>query len=323
MCFEHPAPTRYIPCGHTVNDPEQPSSVKPADHPSAPGSPGPAVTTHDKPLDDPYDDFPYIGNGISGWVCDMGGGRAVKRPKLYQLWLYPDDKQLEYMNKEHQMMLAEEIKVFERLGRHEGIIECLKTSQHGIEMPLAEHGDLKSYMEAHPTQPAAITHAVKMNWTQSLLEACTYIHSRMVLVGDIALRNVLVMGDLRLQLTDFGNALMFPLDEGLDINTINDHGLTAQVEIFHVGWIIYSIATWHAHEYDDLDPEKPENRTNDEQYGPWWPDASRFPPLDGVFCGEIIAKCWAAGYKSMEEVKGEVDRLFAAASSLEDTDSGL
>lgn len=228
-----------------------------------------------------------IGIGMTGIVLDMGDGRVVKTPKQYPPESYKNAGDAEYMNEIRRQTLQNEIEVFERLGHHKGIIHCFKRSQHGIELDSAE-SDLESYLETHP-EPE---NSLKMSWMLRLVDAFSYIHSRKVFVDDIALRNILVL-DGELKLADFGQSILLPLD--IDINSASENDLTAKIDILHLGWILYSIASWCVHKYYFFD-------SSDLS----WPGPDSFPDVDGVLCGDVIRKCWRGEYTSMEDVQNDL-----------------
>lgn len=85
---------------------------------------------------------------------------------------------------------------------------------------------------------------LKVEWMLSLISTFSYIHSCKVFVDDIALRNVLIIDD-QLKLADFGQSVLLPLDS--DIASVNENDLNVRIEILHLGWILYSIASWQVH----------------------------------------------------------------------------
>ncbi|PYI11099.1 hypothetical protein BO78DRAFT_359581 [Aspergillus sclerotiicarbonarius CBS 121057] len=249
-------------------------------------------------LHDPYVGLPVIGTGMTGMLLQMGEDRAVKTAKQYQLGRPQDREDMEYMNEVNQQILQNEILAFERLGSYKGLIPCFRTSQYGIELALAQ-GDLESYLETYPEPEDSL----KIAWILSLIETFSYVHSRKIFVDDIALRNILIL-DKQLKLSDFGQSILLPLD--IDISSANENDLNVQIEILHLGWILYSISSWHVHKYYFFRPENPDL---------CWPEPDSFPNVDDVLCGRIIKKCWRGEYASMNHVKDEADQFFTATKS--------
>lgn len=60
-----------------------------------------------------------------------------------------------------------------------------------------------------------------------------------VLIDDMTLRNILVADDLSLKMIDFDQCSLLSLN--VNLNAISDNDLTAQVNIFHLDCVIYSI----------------------------------------------------------------------------------
>ncbi|KNG90120.1 hypothetical protein ANOM_002065 [Aspergillus nomiae NRRL 13137] len=244
---------------------------------------------------DPYLGLPEIGNGMTGVILQLGEDRAVKRAKQYQPGYLPDREDVEYMNDINQQTLENEIWVFERLRSYEGIIPSFRISKYGIELALAQ-GDLESYLETSPERE----NSLKVTWMSCLIDTFAHVHSRRVFVDDIALRNILVL-DEQLKLADFGQSILLPLEA--DITIANENDLNVQIEILHLGWILYSIASWRVHKDYFFSPKNPDLI---------WPASDSFPDLDGVLFGQIIKKCWRGEYASMDDVKDEARQLLAS-----------
>lgn len=88
-----------------------------------------------------------------------------------------------------------------------------------------------------------------------------------------------------------------------NMETICENDLTAKIEILHLGWIIYSIATWHIHKYYYFNTEDPKLS-----------DARDLPPIDGLCCGTIIIECWNGEYISMVALNEEARDLLMKSS---------
>ncbi|KAL1954089.1 hypothetical protein VTO42DRAFT_1777 [Malbranchea cinnamomea] len=123
----------------------------------------------------------------------------------------------------------------------------------------------------------------RVTWILSAIKAVHHLHhTAKVLVFDIAPRNFLLADDLSLRMIDFGQAAVFPLDT--DITTACDNGLTALVDIVHLGCTIHSIASWQLYEFNLMDCDYKLPRLED------------LPKVDDCFCGDIIKKCWLGKY---------------------------
>ncbi|KAI9372421.1 hypothetical protein BJX61DRAFT_533979 [Aspergillus egyptiacus] len=120
--------------------------------------------------------------------------------------------------------------------------------------------------------------SLTVEWILNLIKTFSYIHSCKVSVDDITLCNVLVM-DEQLKLADLGQSILLPLDS--DIASANANDLNVRIEILHLGWILYSIASWR----------KPDL---------CWPTS--LPNADNVLFGKIIKKCCLGGYARMDHI---------------------
>ncbi|PYI28479.1 hypothetical protein BP00DRAFT_260113 [Aspergillus indologenus CBS 114.80] len=244
---------------------------------------------------DPYLGLPVIGNGMTGIVLKLGEDRAVKKAKQYQPGYLQAREDVEYMNDINRQTLENEIQVFKRLGSYEGIIPYFQTSQYGIELALAQ-GNLECYLETYPERE----NSLKISWMSSLIKTLAHVHSHRVFVDDIALRNILIL-DGKLKLADFGQSILLPLD--IDIASANKNDLNVRIEILHLGWVLYSIASWHVHKYYFFGPEN---------HDLCWPETGSFPNVDDVLWGRMIKKCWHGQYGSMDDVKDEAYQLLTS-----------
>ncbi|MCJ1436414.1 hypothetical protein MMC27_005793 [Xylographa pallens] len=227
----------------------------------------------------------FLGIGTNSIVL-LDGTHALKIPKVRDLTsVHEEDRgDQEYVNKVNCGVLEWEKAVYLRVGRCDGIAECINISADGIRLALYKRGDLETYIKSE----AGVDRPRKAGWILTLIKAILHFHSSNVLVDDMALRNILVADDLSLKMIDFGQSYLIPLDA--DISMASDNGLTAQADIFHLGCIIYSIVIWERYECNLFERQ--------------WvrPLLRDLPNVDHVFCGDIIRKCWSAEYSSMEQL---------------------
>ena len=71
---------------------------------------------------------------------------------------------------------------------------------------------------------------------------------------------------------------------------------TTQIEILHLGCVLYSIAVWREFRYNYFDTER-------------WPAAGELPITDGILFASVIQKCWNGEYASLEELQKNVHCL--------------
>lgn len=109
-------------------------------------------------------------------------------------------------------------------------------------------------------------------------------------MDDIAPRNILIL-DKQLHVADFGQSILLPPDA--DIASVTENDLSLRIEILHIGWILYSIASWQIQKYYFF---------NDNPAFCW---PTSFPNVDNVPCGKIIKECWEGHYPTMNHVRLE------------------
>ncbi|EAS33926.3 serine/threonine protein kinase [Coccidioides immitis RS] len=239
----------------------------------------------------------HLGCGSEAFVYQCGT-HALKAPKILNLTLLDEKerRRAEYYNKGNREALEREKEVYKRVGREcDGVAECVDILDEGILLVCYKKGDLERYI----TEEKEVDESIKTTWILSAISTIHHLHHvSKVLVYDIALRNFLLTDDLlTLKMIDFGQASVFPPDT--DITTANDDGTTVQVDIFHLGCIIYSIMLWQSYH-------------NDLAHHDWVPPPIEdLPKLDGLGpWGEIIKKCWSCQYRSSKELHDEVLALF-------------
>ena len=225
-------------------------------------------------------DSSFIGNGTFGYVFRLGKDRVVKVPKIFS---GPDNTDFNWMNRS---ALKTEKEIYDRLGPHKGIIQCFEAQDERLVLAFAEQGSLSTYIQNNPEPPLH----KRAKWIASLVDTFAYAHSCRVIVQDIDLQNILIHNEV-LKLSDFGQSFILPQDTDMEAFCIND--TTPQIEILHLGCILYSISTWIEYKYYYFD----ENR---------WPRPEELPEIDGILYASVIHKCWEGGYKSMEAVKKDL-----------------
>ena len=234
-----------------------------------------------------------VGIGQSGIVLRRGG-YALKIAKVRNTSDLTNEKyeDQEYMNDVAREILENENAVYQRIGKHPGIADCIAQSQDGILLVLYTGGNLDRYISRN-NEPNWWR---KKNWILSIIETVSYIHDSRVLIDDLALRNLVIADDFSLRMVDFGQCAVLPTDS--DLRTVNLNGLTAKVDIFHLGCLIYSVAAWQRYESDLLDLD------------PHFPLLEDLPAIHHLPCAKIIRKCWTGGYADIHELRTEVDHHF-------------
>lgn len=252
-------------------DPGQPTSIT---------TPPSTQTDGSKSL--PTGSSKLVGNGSFGFIWQLTSDRVLKVPKIQG----EGETHSDYYNFINRSEIQNEKAVYERLGGHDGIIQCFNAQNDTLELAFAEQGDLEDYIREKPIP----SRQFRAGWIRSLVETFNYVHFRRVVVVDIGLRNILVQQD-SLKLCDFGESCILPLDE--DMSQFNANGISSRIEILHLGFILYSIAAWQEFKYEYFEEEG-------------WPEATELPKTDEVLFARIIQKCWNGDYGSMEALQEDI-----------------
>lgn len=235
-----------------------------------------------------------IGNGTDGFVLRHDDDHVLKIPKLRKPSSNASKEDIsyhDYMNECSRGTLEREKDIYRRIGKCEGVVECIRISDEGILLRYIKGTDLEQYITTHP-EPSA---GVKRSWITSIITTTLRLHALKILIYDIALRNFMVsMNDMTLKMIDFGQSSLLP--ESQDMSLVDEDGCTIQTDIFHLGCVIHSIATWSVFECDlgQFDNFKR-------------PEIDNLPSTEGVLAGEYIRHCWNGHYQSVEQLYEDVE----------------
>ena len=217
--------------------------------------------------------------------------------------------------------LMHEKDIYAHLGHSEYVVDWFENDE-GIEMARMDRGSIEDYIRLHG-RPSLRT-LKKM--IQQLVCAHCYVHDKNVILYDLFPRNILVDSgddgedDVSLKLCDFGNSIKLPADA--DISKLIVDGTSAQVDIFNLGCVIYSLVKWEVHSYDlfgrngdkefgGTDSDNHESSIgdgrvyNDDNDEPPWPRV--LPNTTQMLCGDIIFRCWTKhAFKSVHAVRDAI-----------------
>lgn len=185
---------------------------------------------------------------------------------------------------ENSEAIQREQEVYKRLERCNGVVSVIDHSSTTIQMAFMENGDLRSYLAKHQPLPSR---SLQLSWLREMAHALACIHSRSVIVADIASRNLLLDSNLSIRFCDFTEASIMPLDD--DIETVEDDGYSVQTDIGQLGAIFYEVVTGERCRFDvyyDLPMDASEAI---------WPPRESLPSTDGLWLGSIIERCWTKG----------------------------
>jgi serine/threonine protein kinase len=216
------------------------------------------------------------------------GDRVIKIPKRTRAIIYSSTFH----------PLAVESEIYKRLGNHEGIAEIFQQSDDAIEMPYYKNGSLDDFLITNQELP----YQYPTDWIRRLVDTLDYIHENRVLYFDLFLRNILVTDTLSLKLIDFGDSSAIPLETSFsEFSSMRYKGASVQMDIFYLGWIIYSIEKWEPHSYDLF--AKPRTNEEDCKGEPSWPELHGLPETEDMRYGRVIRKCWLREYQGMRGVQ--------------------
>lgn len=219
----------------------------------------------------------YIASGISGDIYQIDSKHAVKQPKFFP-------GQEEY-NRSFRQTIDHERRVFERLEKHEGIIEFFgiyDKSTGALKLEYANEGDLADYIRLHP-RPSKSDRAAMI---RSLFAAFSYIYSRKVSLQDIKAENVLVSHGT-LKFGDFGEAILHDLNVTIEEVYAQK---AFRLDLLGMGCIIYSVSAWEVFDYSYFERGS-------------WPTEEDLPDTHHLMFKEVIEKCWYGAYKNIEDLE--------------------
>jgi len=129
---------------------------------------------------------------------------------------------------------------------------------------------------------------LRLRWMSDAVHSINSCHEARILLYDIALRNFVITEDLTLLAIDFEQASIFPEDTNLE--TAEDHlGVTVRVDMFHLGCVLFSLATW----------KKCHIECRSEEH---WPLLESLPCVTGIPWGYLIWSCWVKRFRNCGEL---------------------
>lgn len=232
-----------------------------------------------------------VGNGSNGLVLSHGC-YVLKIPKTHDTSGFTGGHlAFEKMcNEENNELLKAEKEAYARLKDIDGIAECINCSPAGIILRNYTHGSLENFIAQDQKHREKINE-LKTALIEKAIGIVRRCHQKSVLLNDIALRNFMMTDDdLSIVMIDFGQCRLFDQASGMTLSSGDGSG--AEVDIFQLGCVLFSLSTWEKYELEVPDTEPP------------WHHDSRL--LDTIY-GDIVAKCWGGLYASMDEVHSDFE----------------
>ena len=235
----------------------------------------------------PYADK-LLSLGVSGLVFAMDEDTVLKRSNGSS-------------SSEHD--IAIEKRIYERIGHHSSIVKCVRIDSEGITLERMLYPLRKRLQDLHAINEAPSDTTV-LRWTQQITSGVAYIHSLGVMQADIGCHNILLSKDDDVKLADFAGASVDGKKGNVYYETRSQKpgckDVTMETEIFALGTALYELSTASS-PYPDL----PSNtRSIENLYA-----VKRFPDTEGLLLGEVVKKCWAGGYRTVDDVHADVRRL--------------
>lgn len=163
-------------------------------------------------------------------------------------------------------------------------------------MALWKNGDLADYIQRKPEK------SLQLAWIRQMASTIRYVHSKHVIVADIATRNFLVADDLSIKLCDFTESTIMPLDVNMD--EADDSGYSVQTDIGQFGAVIYEVVTGKSYSFDLFQGQ------DDDAMFPRFPSERDLPTTENTWLGPIIRKCWRRGsYQNMDKLCQDLSQV--------------
>lgn len=228
---------------------------------------------------DPIPDNKIIGYGGSGVVVRRDGW-AVKIPRRHPLTC---DEDLQSNIK----VLRHEQEVYRRLNLvsddfNDCIVPCGGLYPNAIQLAVMENGDLRTYLKK-----IGPPRSMQIAWFRQMARALEQIHSKSVILADIASRNFLLDSDFSIKICDFSEASILP--SGTVIETVDVDGYSIFTDIGLLGSVFYEVVTGQPCDFDLF--EDSDDRAT-------LPHRSSLPSTDTLWLGQIIEKCWVGGFQN-------------------------
>ncbi|RSL86303.1 hypothetical protein CDV31_016417 [Fusarium ambrosium] len=185
----------------------------------------------------------------------------------------------------------------------------------GLKFTEADKGNLQQYIDSRSTIPLG----TQARWFLQASEAIEYIHSKGVLHLDLRPENFLLYsqpnGETDLVLCDFGGSKYGDMYGGNlpDAGFYNPglfHGEPSEaIDIFSLGSIFYNICSGHRPHQTREEDFLSYCRRVDNLF-----EREEFPPVDDLFAGSIIMKCWAGEYTTACLLLEDCRRLYTRST---------
>lgn len=223
---------------------------------------------------------PIVGTGRSGVVVQREG-TAVKLPLSYGIL---EGGEREKENLDHKSIVSkaaveQEKRVFERLGRCDGVVPCIDLTGPGLQLELMENGNLRNYLRRNRTYDSTL-----LSWARQMARTLVLIHERRVILTDITTGSFLLTTDCSIQYSGFGEAII--LSPGADLDTPAESGHSIHTDFAQLGAVLYEIISGRRSRFDLY------KHQTAEPVKAAIPPRNTLPGTKNILLGEFIDQCW-------------------------------
>ncbi|KAJ4246174.1 hypothetical protein NW757_009628 [Fusarium falciforme] len=213
--------------------------------------------------------------------------------------------------------MIREAAIYQHLGNHPLILRFLGLQEldagiHSLRLELASLNNVRSYIKEHPDKPLAL--GIRLRMATNAAQGLTYLHSKQVQYCDLSCRNLMLFGNFRVKLGDFGAALIegreFPetfCEEAQYELPLRGRKFESRParnrDLFALGSAICEITTWQCPWQGPGD---------DEVYAKY--EKEEFPTVEGNMVGSIITSCWNEAYGTVDQVVKDLEERVEALS---------
>lgn len=202
-----------------------------------------------------------------------------------------------------------EARIYMRMGPHKHIIAFKGQNKDGyILLERARYGSVQEYLQAH--HPGC---QQRLKWARQATEGLVAVHQHRVLHRDIHVRNMLLDSQLDIKLCNLQGDLLGADGEAIERGTSAENIKSTlprsdlnyagwDTEIFALGSAFYYIMAGNE-PFPELDSYSDEVAI-EERF-----TAGKYPALEHLGMNDVVHKCWAGKYPSMEAV---LDDIFSA-----------
>ncbi|KAF5121152.1 Calmodulin-binding receptor-like cytoplasmic kinase 3 [Metarhizium anisopliae] len=209
--------------------------------------------------------------------------------------------------------IAIERRVFDRLGLHRNIVQCL--GEHNSRSIILERGQPLSNVTGHTGTKAQLEQ--KLQWIRDAAEGLRHMHRSGIIHADFGCKNMVLVDD-RVKVVDFGGCSIDGSEALAGYNWYNRRGSMSpslETDIFAFGCAVFEILTGKLpyHEFQDC-PER--DKIVQQLYA-----ELRFPAVEQLPLRELMLGCWHGTLGSMDQVARCLDAACTVHKEIDSTAS--